>query len=134
MTVAEVVGVLEAIGFVAAGATSEEVVRVGTVRSPVLGGTGGERRTFGGRARFALPGTDARATVGARTTYLYRHAPGRLLVEIAHLRTRDVTAPGLRDLLAGAGIGPPGHTPRVLADASPGCAESIQVPTARHES
>lgn len=39
--------------------------------SPVYGATGGELRTFGGRARFELPGTDRRATVGPQTVSLY---------------------------------------------------------------
>ena len=134
MTVAEVVEALKAFGFVAAGSTREEVVRVGTARSSVLGGIGGERRTFGGRARFALPGTDTKATVGSRTIYLYCHAPGRPLVEIAHLRTRDVTVSDLRDLLAGAELTPSGHRPRVRMDAPSDHTESIQGPATRHES
>ena len=52
--------------------THQEAVRVGTSASPVYGGTGGELRTFGGRARYGLPGTDRRATVGAQTVSLYR--------------------------------------------------------------
>jgi hypothetical protein len=134
VTVAEVVLALEALGFVAAGATREEVVRVGTARSPILGGTGGERRTLGGRARFAVPGTDLRATVGSRTTFLYCHAAGVRLVEIAHLRTRDVTVAMLRDLLASSGDSTPAHTPRVPSDASEIDLESIQESTNRHES
>ncbi len=61
-------------GFAEDGHTREETVRVGTSRSPVYGGIGGELRTSGGRARFVLPGTDIRVTVGQRTVCIYRRA------------------------------------------------------------
>lgn len=99
MKAAEVAAVLESLGFTVDGATHQETVRVPTRRSPVLGRTGGELRTLGGRARYALPGTNIRATVGARTTFLYHvHGAGRTEA-IAHLATREVTLEGLRELL-----------------------------------
>ncbi len=64
--------ILTAAGYVPAGETPQETVRVGTSSSPIYGGTGGELRTFGGRARFELPGTDRRATVGPQSVSLYR--------------------------------------------------------------
>lgn len=76
-------------GFVEAGETREETVRISTGRSPILGRTGGERRTFGGRLRMELPGTDVRATVGPRTTYLYHCTDGHVTT-IATLRTKDL--------------------------------------------
>ena len=78
-------------GFVADGATRSETVRVPTSRSPVLGKSGGEVRTFGGRQRLALPGTNVRVTVGSRTVFLYRvFEPGGNIETIAHVRTHDV--------------------------------------------
>lgn len=69
--VAEVAGLLLSLGWVPAGETRTETVRMPTQASPLLGGTGGELATFGGRARFALPGTRRRATVGRITTCFY---------------------------------------------------------------
>lgn len=66
-----IVAALEEAGFVRDGTTSTEEVRVSTARSPVLGRTGGELRTFGGRERWSLPGTRLRCTIGPRTTNVY---------------------------------------------------------------
>jgi hypothetical protein len=77
LRIAAAVQILTAAGYRPAGETRQETVRVGTSASPVLGGTGGELRTFGGRARFELPGTDRRATVGPQTTQLYRVIDGK---------------------------------------------------------
>lgn len=79
---------LEARGFEPDGHTATQEVRVATSRSPVFGGIGGERRTFGGRARFRIPNTDIRATVGKRSTCLY-HAKGDFL---ATIETKDLAA------------------------------------------
>lgn len=68
------VTVFEELGFLEDGATRTEHVRIGTSRSPVYGGTGGELRVFGGRMRMALPGTDIRATVGKVSVCVYRAA------------------------------------------------------------
>jgi hypothetical protein len=99
-----VIAALSSLGFVPDGATREEVVRVGTIDSPIYGGTGGELRAFGGRARFWIPDTDVRATVGDRTTFLYRRTGSVDLPTetIAHLKTREVTLDGLRVALASA--------------------------------
>ena len=88
--------VLQGAGFVPDGATPVETVRVPTAASPLFGKSGGVLATFGGRVRMAMPGTDIKVTVGARTTYLYRVQPSddpRDRVRgIAHLDTRDVAA------------------------------------------
>ena len=61
-------------GWVEAGTTKQEAVRIPTTRCPVLNGgkSGGELATFGGRQRFRLPATDWFATVGPRTTCFYK--------------------------------------------------------------
>ena len=64
-----VIAELLAHGWRRAGSTRAEVVRVPTMRCPVFGGIGGERRAFGGRPRFAKG--DQRCTVGKRTTCFY---------------------------------------------------------------
>lgn len=72
-----IVALLLDAGWQPAGETRLERVRLSTARSPVHGGIGGEAREFGGRARFELPGTDRRATVGARTVSFYRVTDGK---------------------------------------------------------
>lgn len=89
--IAAAVQILTAAGYRPAGETRQETVRVGTSASPVLGGTGGELRTFGGRARFELPGTDQRATVGPQTTQLYRSVEGKAQ-DFVSLTTSDTAA------------------------------------------
>lgn len=64
-------------GWIADGATREEMVRVPTFKSPLLGRGGGELRTFGGRTRFLRPGTNRKVTVGIRTTVFYRVIDGQ---------------------------------------------------------
>jgi hypothetical protein len=56
------IALLVAAGWVPAGQTQSETVRVPTSRSPVFGGIGGELHTFGGRPRFEKG--HKRATVG----------------------------------------------------------------------
>jgi len=92
-----VIELLLAKGFVRDGATVQQTVRVPTVANPVYGGIGGELTTMGGRQRFALPGTDIKATVGKRTTFFYRLTDKKVLgrretESIAHLETRDLAA------------------------------------------
>lgn len=67
-----VVDLLLAAGFVPDGQTRAEIVRIPTATSPLYGRSGGELAKLGGRQRFAKPGTTVRATVGSRTTALYR--------------------------------------------------------------
>ncbi len=74
--VAAVLDLLRAAGFVDDGVTREEAVRVPTRSVPLLGRSGGELATFGGRVRYAKPGTNVKATVGKRTTCIYRLADG----------------------------------------------------------
>lgn len=78
-------------GYVPAGETHQETVRVPTQASPIFGMTGGELRTFGGRARFELPGTDRRATVGPQTVSLYR-VQDRKATDFTNVATADTEA------------------------------------------
>jgi hypothetical protein len=102
VTVDEVVGTLLDLGFAPAGETPLEHVRIPTMKAPVLGGMGGERRTLGGRARYALPGTDLRVTVGPRTTNVYFSRGGGKIEFVLNEKTRDLAAQTLRDVVAAA--------------------------------
>ncbi len=86
--------VLAEAGYTEAGTTREETVRIGTMASPIYGGSGGELRTFGGRHRFER--ADARATVGPQTTCLYRVVEGKP-TGFVNVPTSDLDA--LRKLL-----------------------------------
>ena len=101
MTVDEVITQLLDLGFAPAGETREEHVRIPTMRSPVLGGMGGERRTLGGRARYALPGTDLRVTVGPRTTNVYYSRGGKVEF-VLNEKTKELTADQLRATIGAA--------------------------------
>jgi hypothetical protein len=68
----EVIATLTEAGFVPDGETRKETVRIPTTKAPVYGGIGGELTTMGGRQRFHLPETNIKATVGPRTTAIYR--------------------------------------------------------------
>lgn len=102
MTVDEVITTLLELGFAPAGETREEIVRIPTMRSPVYGGLGGERRTLGGRARYALPGTDLRVTVGPRTTNVYFSRGGGKTEFVLNEHTKSLTAQALRDVVTAA--------------------------------
>jgi hypothetical protein len=102
VTVDEVVTMLLDLGFSPAGETRQEHVRIPTMRSPVLGGMGGERRTLGGRARYALPGTDLRVTVGPRTTNVYFSRGGGKTEFVLNEKTKQLTAQVLRDVVVAA--------------------------------
>jgi hypothetical protein len=102
VTVDEVITTLLDLGFAPAGQTREEIVRIPTMRSPVYGGIGGERRTLGGRARYALPGTDLRVTVGPRTTNVYFSRGGGKTEFVLNEHTKQLTAQALRDVVAAA--------------------------------
>lgn len=115
-------GVLLRAGFVADGATQQEQVRIPTARSPVYGGIGGELRTLGGRARFALPGTQVRATVGGRSVCLYLKGPRgmkgvRFLGE--NLPAKDFTHEQLQRALEGVAALPAQPQPEREAGPSP---------------
>lgn len=69
---AAAIDALLAAGFSPDGQTREEIVRVPTKHSPLLGLSGGELAKFGGRQRFAQGATGVKATVGPRTTAIYR--------------------------------------------------------------
>ena len=101
MTLDETILTLLELGFLPAGETAEQVVRIPTVRAPVYGGLGGERRTFSGRARYTLPGTDLRATVGPRTTNLYFSRRGKTEF-VLNAHTRDLTRPQLQNTVTAA--------------------------------
>ncbi len=101
MTVDEVVTTLLDLGFAPAGETRIAHVRIPTTRSPVLGGMGGERRDLGGRARYALPGTDLRVTSGPRTTNVYFARNGKVEF-VLNERTKALTASELRAAITAA--------------------------------
>jgi hypothetical protein len=63
-------------GFVPDGETAGATIRSESSTSLVLGGAGGRLTKVGGRARFSLPGTDWKATVGKMTTTFYRVVDG----------------------------------------------------------
>jgi hypothetical protein len=88
MTKAQIIVILTRHGLVPDGQTAVERVRIPTARSPVFGGIGGEARDFGGRTRYAKPGTNLRVTVGPRTTNVYRVLGGRTEF-VANLKTSD---------------------------------------------
>lgn len=97
---ADTIQILLAAGFKPDGQTRIEHVRVPTKESPILGGTGGVIASFGGRERYTKEGTDIRATVGLRTTSIYRsEGSGKNSVRgIAALPTSDHA--GLRKVLS----------------------------------
>jgi len=82
-------------------ALQTEHVRIPTMKAPVLGGMGGERRTLGGRSRYVLPGTDLRVTVGPRTTNIYYVRAGKTEF-VLNEHTKDLDAATLRDVIAAA--------------------------------
>ncbi|MHB8410019.1 MAG: hypothetical protein ACYDHY_18390 [Acidiferrobacterales bacterium] len=90
-----VIQVLLEAGFVPDGETRVSEVRIPTVDTPCFGSkSGGKIAQFGGRVRFARPGTNIKATVGDRTTTLYcvegKGIDG--VRGIAVCRTRDLVA------------------------------------------
>ena len=89
---AAMIALLLEAGFVEDGQTRSKVVRIPTQEAPLYGRGGGRIATFGGRARFHLPGSDLYVTVGARTTTVYRkRGPGLEGVQgIAYCRTRNL--------------------------------------------
>jgi hypothetical protein len=101
VTVDETVVLLFQLGFLPAGATTQETVRIPTTKSPVLGGRGGERCTFGGRVRYSLPGTDLRVTVGPRTVNVYYLRGGKTEF-VLNEDTKYLTAETLRDVVTAA--------------------------------
>lgn len=98
---ADVIQALLDAGFEPDGLTKEQIVRIPTRNSPLFGKTGGELAKFGGRQRFAKTGTSVKATVGARTTAIYRSEGKGLegVKGIASLETKDIEA--VRVALAG---------------------------------
>ena len=75
--VAVATAILTGFGFVEDGVTDKTTVRVHSHEAPILGGIGGELRTFGGRSRYRLSARtsgllmDVHATIGPRTVNLY---------------------------------------------------------------
>lgn len=84
--VAEIVALLESKGFVRDGETRSEVVKTLVQNDNVPSGFSPKLSTFGGRARFHLPGTDLRCTVGKRCVCIYRRG-----------RSEDTHVPSTRD-------------------------------------
>lgn len=68
----EAIAILLILGWKPDGETNRDSVRIPTTRSPIYGGIGGEVRTFGGRKRYALPGTNRKVTVGKITVNFYQ--------------------------------------------------------------
>lgn len=101
MTVDEVIATLLELGFAPAGETAQQIVRIPTMRSPVHGGLGGERRALGGRARYSLPGTDLRVTVGSRTTNVYFSRAGKIEF-VLNERTKELDVQTLRGAVISA--------------------------------
>lgn len=91
---ADAIDALLAAGFLPDGQTREEIVRVPTQQSPLLGLSGGVLAKFGGRQRFAHIASSVKATVGPRTTAIYRvDGPGLAGVTgIATHNTSDAEA------------------------------------------
>lgn len=87
---ADAIDALLCAGFEPDGQTREEVVRVPTKASPLLGLSGGELAKFGGRQRFAKAGTNIKATVGPRTTAIYR-VVGAGLAGVRGIATHDTS-------------------------------------------
>lgn len=100
MAMAEVIQLLLDSGFQPAGETRAEEVRMPTRNSPVFGMSGGELAKFGGRQRFAKLGTNIKATVGKRTTAVYRVDGAGLqgVTGIASLDTSNIQA--MRSVIA----------------------------------
>lgn len=89
-----IVDAILAAGLVPDGETRTEVARMATSDG------GSEVRTFGGRERYAMPGSDLRVTVGKLTTFVYRLTAGKVS-PLARLSTQDTDPATLtRDLLA----------------------------------
>jgi hypothetical protein len=85
---AAVIDMLLAAGFVPDGETRVVHVRIPTANSPVFGRSGGEMAKLGGRQRFVKQGTTIKATIGLRTTALYR-SEGNGLNGVRGIATHD---------------------------------------------
>jgi hypothetical protein len=79
-------------GYAEDGHTRSETFRTGSAAAPIYGGIGGQISTSGGRMRFALPGSAARATVGKITIALYERSAEGKPVNMRTLPTRDTVA------------------------------------------
>ena len=94
-SMAQVIDLLLASGFVEAGTTRVDNVRIPTTRSPVFGHgatMGGEKATFGGRLRFARG--KQRVTVGQYTTSFYTTLDDTSRQPFKNFITLDVQAIG----------------------------------------
>jgi hypothetical protein len=87
--VAAAIEALVEAGYEPDGQTRSESVRTGSAASPVLGSSGGRISSFGGRSRFAVPGSPARATVGKVTVALYERGADGKAQNMRALPTRD---------------------------------------------
>lgn len=91
MSILAICNLLAEHGWQEDGKTDVEIIRMGTRRVPIYGGTGGELRAFGDRLRMKLPGTAFRATVGARTTNIYNVVAGKI-DKFKGFATKDIDA------------------------------------------
>lgn len=105
MTVDQVIHTLLELGFAPAGETRKEIVRIPSMQTSVYGGWGGERRAFGGRARYALPGSDLRVTVGPRTVNVYFSREAGKTEFVRNEKTKDLGVQELRDVVVAAATG-----------------------------
>ena len=101
MTVDEAITALLKLGFAPAGETAAQIVRITTTRSPIYGGLGGERRAISARARYALPGTDLRVTIGPRTVNVYFSRAGKTEF-VLNKSTKQLDAKTLGDTVTAA--------------------------------
>ena len=101
----EIINELRKLGWSVDGRTSSKTVRIPTQKVPLLGKSGGELATFGGRVR--LRRKDLFVTIGKRTTFFYARSDTGV-VSKARVKT------SLQDVLAAE------H--RVQADEATGCA------------
>lgn len=84
LAMAQTIDLLTQAGFVPDGQTPQQTVRIPTATSPLLGHSGGQLATLGGRQRFAKPGTALKATVGRQTVALYQVKNGTTLGIASH--------------------------------------------------
>ncbi len=86
----QVDSMLLAAGFGADGETPRETFRGESPTSRIYGGIGGRLVTTGGRARYALPGTNVKATVGPRSTSVYRVENGKTIELVTFNTLREI--------------------------------------------
>lgn len=102
MTVDQVISTLFELGFAPAGGTRKEIVSPPAMHAPVYGGLRRTRRAFGGRSRYALPGSDLRVNVGPRTIHVYFSRDAGKPAVVLNEKTKALGVQELRDVVAAA--------------------------------